>query len=157
MILAILLGTLLAPIVQEQSGADLLQSRNFYMVGWYCDGEGCSSNPRRLSQNVRFDPARSNASLAEAEHLTVDWSIMLNCETAGDHFKNCRVEDDSVGPREATIVALRMMHSVRVKVMPKAQKSAGARAIISIQYAKGDCPPWYCAPTPPPPAPPPAQ
>lgn len=157
MILAALLVALLAPVIQEQSGADQLDDRSFYIIGWYCNSEGCLSNPRRLSKNVRFDPVRSKSSLAKAKHLTAGWSVTLNCKVMRDRLKTCRVEDDSTGSKEAEIVAIKIAQSIYTEVTPEARRSGGARAIISIEYAKGDCPPWHCTIIPPPPPPPPAQ
>lgn len=124
MISASLFATLFISMFQQQNGADQLESRAFYVIGWHCDGKGCSSYPRQSLGRVRFNPARSGASLAEAERLGSDWDIVLNCAKVGDRLKRCRVEDDSVGPTAAIRIAKKIAHTVRLGKIQRYRRRA---------------------------------
>jgi hypothetical protein len=129
-----------------------LQSRHIYVIGWYCGAKGCSSTPRRLGENLRFDAA-SSRSIERVKRLPMAWNFTLNCAVAGNRLTRCHAEKDSRGSGRAEYAATRLVHSIRIQPHKAYQGREGARAIVHVAFHSGDCPPWHCTSTPAPPPP----
>lgn len=157
MIASLLLAALTALVAPADDGSETVQNRNFYAIGWPCDGEGCQSNPRQLGPNLRFKLPASQAGFDRAKKLDQTWSVTLDCAIVSDRLAKCEVADDTVGSVEARSIAIGLANFFRFQSGAADRKSSRSRAIVSIQYETGNCPSWMCTIIPAPPPPPPTS
>ena len=155
-IASLLLAALAALAAPAHEKSETVQNRNFYAMGWPCDGKGCQSNPRELGPNLIFDVPPSEAGFDHAKKLDQSWNVMMECAVVVDRLVRCEVADDTVGSAEARSVALELVNFFRVEAEHRGRKSTQPHAIVSVMYEAGDCPLWMCTITPAPPSPPPA-
>jgi hypothetical protein len=132
----------------DETNVEFLQNRKFSISGFYCDDPICEDYPRRLAHALRFDESANKSLLDHAQHLSESWRILLNCAVRNDRLEACHLASEqgysSIGAPLALQMAARVVLATAVRKSP--------RAIVSVDYEAGDCPYWYCSPTPPPPA-----
>lgn len=138
--IGILLALLSAPLSPGEEEMDAIITRNFYVLGFYCDDTICETAPRPLSGVVRLDRPGTEKVLAKAEKRAGRWSITLNCAVKRERLRSCYLTDHGGG--RAIGLSVGMKISRQLRLFGNLQQSP--RVILKIDYDNGDCPPWAC-------------